>query len=461
MSFRQNRFFLLFVGVVLEFFVTGVVYGWPSLSRKFDLDNEFAHVCLQTQNRINGTNTNVTMTALSCVKRDVIFNSIFSAGTFALLGSAVFHGVFLDKVGSRISRSFSYLLSFCGAIGFVFANDNSTFSFQISFALLGAGGLGVHFSLLRLGAKLFPNSRAMAIACLNGAFCASGYLFLIFLFSGLQRPLLFGIFATILAFCCCLQFIIPSENELEKHSNNLKHIQQIEIENNEFESVGSVDNAESVNFNNNQQMQVQKISSSSTSSLSSNQSSALEQMKTLDYLFYVLFIVLNVLQLQFFIGTVRDRAIVLTSDSERVTTYVFIANLLTPLGFVATPFYGQILERSLAMSAALVNLLGVLNYVFAAIPLLETQLPAYILWALWRGFLFAFIYAFVAKHFGLSNFGRLSGFVLTLCGVMSLLQIAMRAAIGNATFVAASIIQTIVSLCGFAFPLYLKYKQIN
>jgi MFS family permease len=446
----ENRFAILIVGIVLELFVTGVIYGFPSLARTFDKAGEFNHLCVGQQQ-----STNSTLVAAddirSCVEKDIVMSSIFSAGTFSLLGSAVFHGMFLDRVGTRIARSCSYVVSLLGAVGFVFANDAYPISFILSFACLGCGGLGIHLSLLRLGAKLFPNARAMAIASLNGAFCASGYVFVLFLYSELSRQTLFIIYSGVLLLSLIVQLFLPSDDsQLTDNGTDDDCAANKDNNNNNDDETSSFESALSSNDTNDNNFDGHDNNSNDIVDLKS-------QLWSLEFWLYVGFVILNVVRLQFFIGTVSDRVRSLSDDRDTVTLYVLVANLMTPLGFLLTVVYGRALDHSLIVSAIAVNCLGIANYVVAAVPVLQLQLLGYALWAAWRGFLFAFIYSFVAKRFSLRYFGLLSGLTLTLAGVSSLLQIAMRAAVGDSNFVASSSINASIGIIGFILPFYLYF----
>lgn len=159
-------------------------------------------------------------------------------------------------------------------------------------------------------------------------------------------------------------------------------------------------------------------------------------------------------------------------DSVLVSQFVFWGNVLTPLGFLCTPLYGYLLDYpryGLIFSSIAVNLLGMCTFASASIvrvvvlrclswrspPHIDRSICMCNWWhfcfgrhgvglplrfcmrkksATSRRVSFYLRCRFVARTFGLKWFGFVSGCTLTLCGIVSLIQIPMRAAVGESLF---------------------------
>jgi hypothetical protein len=93
---------------------------------------------------------------------------------------------------------------------------------------------------------------------------------------------------------------------------------------------------------------------------------------------------------------------------------------------------------------------------------LELQLVTFILYAVWRTWLFATVYAYVSFVFGFDHFGVLSGIIMAASGAVSVLQLPItfyaRAAGGNHV---VGIVQlaSLGILC--VIPLFARRKRLR
>lgn len=80
----------------------------------------------------------------SCAAREVALNFIFSVGVFATFASRLPLGVALDRLGSKITVTFSLIVGAIGAVFFAKAK------YALGFGLIAAGGPGVHIGAMHV-----------------------------------------------------------------------------------------------------------------------------------------------------------------------------------------------------------------------------------------------------------------------------------------------------------------------
>jgi len=78
-------------------------------------------------------------------------------------------------------------------------------------------------------------------------------------------------------------------------------------------------------------------------------------------------------------------------------TFAIIGNLIAPLGALGIPFYGWMIDKhGFAWSYLLVNLMGELFSAVALVPNLYIQLVTFLVWGMYRVFLFSCTFSFTA-----------------------------------------------------------------
>lgn len=126
---------------------SGVVYGWAALVQMMKQTGVYENAC-------DGDD--------SCAERDVRLNDIFAIGVFTTFGSRLPLGILLDRIGSKLTVTFSLLLGVLGA--FLFARG----FYPLGFGLVAAGGPGVHVGAMHV-ANLFV-SRKLTVRGLGQSF---------------------------------------------------------------------------------------------------------------------------------------------------------------------------------------------------------------------------------------------------------------------------------------------------
>jgi len=139
------------------------------------------------------------------------------------------------------------------------------------------------------------------------------------------------------------------------------------------------------------------------------------------------FYTLNVLAIQFYLGTARLQ---LGSKGDAGTGYAFtkFATILPAFGFVAIPAAAWLLDtKGYGATLGAINLLGVLASLCQALPGLKVQALTLALWAIGRFLLYTSYFAIFGALFGFRNFGRMVAIDNTVNGLVGLLQVRRRA----------------------------------
>ena len=145
----------------------------------------------------------------------------------------------------------------------------------------------------------------------------------------------------------------------------------------------------------------------------------LGQLASMPFLTFAAFFAANVLRLTFFLGTAGEQFASLGDNDASVTA---LLGIILPLGFFTQFAVGPLIDRRGIVVAAAV--LWVLSVAFSAVnlvPSLTAQLPAMILFAAFRGFLFTTMANFLSATFGFRYVGTLIGIVTLLGGLAGLL----------------------------------------
>ena len=137
------------------------------------------------------------------------------------------------------------------------------------------------------------------------------------------------------------------------------------------------------------------------------------------------FYTLNVLFLQFYLGTTRLQ-LESKGDADTGWTYTKIASIVPAFGFVGIPCIGWLLDhRGYGATLATINLLAVAASLAQAIPSLPFQVVTLLLWTYGRFFLYTSYYSIFGALFGFRNFGRMVAIDNCVNGVVGLLQLPL------------------------------------
>lgn len=167
-------------------------------------------------------------------------------------------------------------------------------------------------------------------------------------------------------------------------------------------------------------------------------------------------------------GTAQDQIEEKRSDGDPpVSHYMELFQTITALGGVLVPAYGLLLDViAQYVSAAFIVACGIGFAACTLLPL-EAQIATFVLWSVCSACLFAFLYNYVARRFGFSNYGVLIGIANAAMGIVNLgnipltsvviqRHIATHQQINQGTVVLLSLL--------IAFPVadhYLAWKRVS
>eukprot|EP00471_Norrisiella_sphaerica_P013127 CAMPEP_0184499022 /NCGR_PEP_ID=MMETSP0113_2-20130426/40425_1 /TAXON_ID=91329 /ORGANISM="Norrisiella sphaerica, Strain BC52" /LENGTH=526 /DNA_ID=CAMNT_0026886781 /DNA_START=180 /DNA_END=1760 /DNA_ORIENTATION=+ len=184
-----------------------------------------------------------------------------------------------------------------------------------------------------------------------------------------------------------------------------------------------------------------------------------KQVLSVPFLGLCLWMSASLFFLNFYIGNVADQMFQ-QAGGNRVQAHRFTSFFTTilPLGAIAIPLYGWSTDSyGLPFAVILSTLFGIIYTVSCVIHDLDLQLLTFVAYSLFRTFVFATFFSLVAKEFGYSSFGVLSGLILFLAGAVCLLQYPVREYfVPDENFDLINYAQLIiVNLVGIVFSIYI------
>ncbi|XP_032905331.1 uncharacterized protein LOC116991088 [Amblyraja radiata] len=149
----------------------GVLYGWPSLVFVLKKEDYFADLC-------NSSDPGPRNVTVGCVQQDERFALIFTIGDFVLNFGTVACGFLLDSYGVMVTRFLGIFLYTTGTLMIAFSSTASALLLFPALALLGAGGVMLLTTNIKIG-NLFGRNRATVITVYTGAFSSATVIFLL------------------------------------------------------------------------------------------------------------------------------------------------------------------------------------------------------------------------------------------------------------------------------------------
>lgn len=97
--------------------------------------------------------------------------------------------------------------------------------------------------------------------------------------------------------------------------------------------------------------------------------------------------------------------------------------LMMPFGFVCIPAIAHSLNRlGYTGSLHLVNMLGMLCGILQLIPILPLQIATFVIFTIYRAFLYSVVSTCTAAFFGQASFGRAFGSIFFVAGIINFCQ---------------------------------------
>jgi len=144
------------------------------------------------------------------------------------------------------------------------------------------------------------------------------------------------------------------------------------------------------------------------------------QITSAEFILLTLFMTQNFVRFNTYLGSVDAQVRALTDDPVPL---VSAFGVILPVGATSVVIAGAVIDRlGLSAAAACLSALALLVNGLAMVPVPGVQYATFILFAVFRAFLFSFLTTYVAFRFGFASVGRLLGVISVLGGCVSFVQ---------------------------------------
>ncbi|KAH3902814.1 Fmp42p SCDLUD_000405 [Saccharomycodes ludwigii] len=390
-----------------------------------------------------------------CITQDLKLNMIFTIGAVVTNLCSLAVGFVLDHAGPRI----------CGYVGVCFLTIGS-FILQFSKKIqlfdpyltgyigLAIGGPFVFISTFQL-ANSIPKHSGSILALITGSFDTSSALFLFYrLYYQNVNPncglkTFFSWYLLVPTFILlCQLFIMPKDSY-----KTIGNIHKLEIEGlNEsgfipqevIDTTQDGDERASLIRANSQgldpvksthsgrrksvvELAVENKLKSKTNGIFGvlHNYTAMQQLKTPWYFLMQGFTIICMLRINYFVATIRSQEEFLLGSYEEALRLNGIFDVALPLGgVIAIPFIGIILDHMATLSvlvlvtciSVIIGILGLIPHSFTA------NLIGILILVAYRPFYYTVVSDYCAKVFGFETFGTVYGLLMTIAGLLNLLQ---------------------------------------
>ncbi|EQC36717.1 hypothetical protein SDRG_06152 [Saprolegnia diclina VS20] len=358
----SNLLVLLVLGANLLF--SGFISGWASM-QLFLIDEDQYHDRCESP-------------SVRCAAQESQLALIYGLAQFTTTLSSFPAGLFLDKAGpvatSLVAGAFS-------AVGFALmaVSDSVTFdAFIEGYCLIGVGGTLTLLTSFQAGFVHLP-WQTLVLAAANCLFDASAVmpsvLYALHTALGLSRQTLLLVYAGL---ALAVYPLVAICWHLHRGTKEVKEEKRLAI-------------------------------------------SWTTQLISLPFGFLAVFASVHNLQSAIFFGTV-NRMLAVDGDQRLVYTRAF--GWVLPVGFLAVPLLHAVVRKYSVLGAMFsTSLLCVGYHAFLLVPSLELQPITFVLFTIFRGFLYSTVAAFGAETFGEASLGSLLGALYSLCALVALCQV--------------------------------------
>ena len=370
---RLFVFFLISGGLILS----GPFYGWAPVQLLLIKDKQYGELCPVDQ----------PPEVEDCgaqLKRLGLLYTVFTVCGSAL---SIPMGMLVDTFGARLGVALAGAAQVLGWLGMAFSNTRSFDIMVPSMMLEGFGSMSFMIGAFSASA-MYPRFQTLIITALNVLFDASAVLptvlYQSYVSFGVSRQVLFTGMAAVVAFVWLGVLLTwpPS-------------------------SPHAADGASTLDSDSGDLMHARPIRS---------------QLHSLDFLVILLFAVAGVTHSTIYLGTVRDWLEYL-GDASTGFLYSTILSWCLPISILVIPLVPYSLKRiGYAGMLSLINIAGAVFAVMSAVPLLPQQLGAFLLFTVYRAFLYSVQSSFIAQTFGLRSMGRINGIVYLVLAACFALQ---------------------------------------
>ncbi|CAL1602134.1 unnamed protein product [Knipowitschia caucasica] len=428
---RRPRYCLTLVSGMVECLCfAGVLFGWASLVFVLKEDGYFGQYCEESSNS--------TASAPECSRQDEQFSLVFTIGSFLNNFMTFPNGYIFDRFGTTVTRLLGIFLYTTGTLLVAFSSAAFSEMLFPAMCCISVGGILLLITNMQVG-NLFAGHRSTVITLYNGAFDSSSAVFLIFKVLNEQGISLRTSFLA-LSMCSVIHitrtFLLMPRSRIpyplpekftyghvncgKENSYNVEKFERIKDEANQSKKENETDSA----------LPQEGLAQSFKSCV-------------LSWLFFWHLMWLSIMQLRhyLFIGTLNPTISRLANDDPDLVSKYTNAFAMTQLcGVLCAPWNGVIMDRhkgtplapgeterevdlrSSVMSLFVTALQCVCFSVCASVPVLPLQYLTFALQVINRSFLYGGNAAFISMAFPSCHFGKLYGLIMSLSGVLSLLQ---------------------------------------
>eukprot|EP01117_Protostelium_nocturnum_P012104 TRINITY_DN4435_c0_g1_i2.p1 TRINITY_DN4435_c0_g1~~TRINITY_DN4435_c0_g1_i2.p1 ORF type:complete len:359 (+),score=128.24 TRINITY_DN4435_c0_g1_i2:557-1633(+) len=339
-------------------------------------------------------------------------------------------GILLDKWKEKKMFNFGCVL-FC--ISCLFASSGKSWGYLMSYILFGIGTPAIFLALLK-GTRSFPKEWvSIMIALLNSSYDASVFVFTVFKmiydrWSGIRT--IFLVFSIVPILFSITTLFWPLSKEEEENSASSTESKEKKEEKNPFIRFIGRD--------------------------------AFEASKSRLFVFLLLYNMINMLWFNSTLGTIDYQLRSKLGESLGLKA-AEIFGFVLPIGFIAGPFVGTIIERiRSSYSFFFITLLYILISSLNFVPVYEVQIFNFILFTFCRAYYYSVLAAYTIKQFGFETFGRLFGLLMFGAGIFGMLQtplIWMSVDYFGGNFIPYNIFQLASHIFLLSFPVYVWMKE--
>jgi MFS family permease len=365
-------------------------------------------------------------------------------------------GTILDRYGPRVCGILGAISIAIGSLLFAFAAELPVDAYIPGYLFMALGGPFIFISSFQLS-NTFPQYAGTILALLTGAFDTSSAMFLLFrlIYQATEGAFalkqFFLIYLVVPVFILAVQILfMPSasyktvgelvtqaEDEQAHHESDdeiadegtVRQLQDARrahrdsIVSEITELLGTSDGQQQAKAE-----EKKKQQSGVWGALHGR--TAAQQMRHPFFILIMLFTVVQMTRINYFVATVRSQYTYLFHSLDKAIEVNNFFDVALPLGGVASiPFIGYILDHTsttftlslLVTVATTIGVLGIVTKGWAAY-------TGIMLFVLYRPLYYTAVSDYSAKVFGFATFGKVYGLIITLAGLLNLIQPALDAA---------------------------------
>lgn len=418
---------------------SGSIFGWGSLVLVLKSKGVYAWRC---------------GAEVACREQDLALARMMSAAITAALTSSLPTGIVLDYIGPRRTTLLGLALQFGGALLLAFSGAELDL-YVAAYALLGAGSPGIQISTMHVS-QLFPGHEGTMLALLNGCYDASSLVFLVFLAADralagappLREMFLVYALAVVLPVALVGLVVWPDRafdrsaagtdatgsstaDDAAPTADACGHKEAGRGRTEGDAAVAGVEVAPA---------QLASCSSAWRRSWCADGATRPPgaafgtaafarlplrwQLRSSQLALCALFFSTSLLRFSFYMASMPEQLSYLSAltgvDSAPFGTSF---GYILPLATLSAPVAGKVVDHfGIEVTLCVTSLLAIAHGAVCLVPSLPAQVGAFVLFGVFRAFLFTSVSAWIAAHFGFVTFGRIFGLLATVAALVGICQ---------------------------------------